>query len=185
MTRWNTPCRCRHLAVKHSPTADGNLTGACQWCDCMRFAADRPEDRPGPSVTTHTSVPEGADSIRTPEGVRTPHTPDGVGTTDPTPRVANPDPSFLAQAAHWFAQAAYWQGVRDTHVPPPEVDRRRQHDDWVAAQHAEMAAAYARINWMMGRPDGYRYDGGPVDWNTGQPANRGDISTDRRLQVAA
>ena len=39
---------------------------------------------------------------------------------------------------------------------------------------AEMAANAAQINAELGRPPGYRYDGGPVDWETGRPLRPGE-----------
>lgn len=42
---------------------------------------------------------------------------------------------------------------------------------------AEMAAAAAQTNAELGRPPGYRYDGGPVDWETGRPLRPGEQVT--------
>lgn len=43
----------------------------------------------------------------------------------------------------------------------------------VAARVAANVAYYERLNADLGRPAGYRYRGGPVDWETGMPARSG------------
>lgn len=40
----------------------------------------------------------------------------------------------------------------------------------VATELRDMAASAGRVAEELGRPAGYRYQGGPVDWETGLPA---------------
>jgi hypothetical protein len=43
----------------------------------------------------------------------------------------------------------------------------------VAARLARAERGAALVADQLGRPPGYRYDGGSVDWQTGQPAIQG------------
>jgi hypothetical protein len=40
----------------------------------------------------------------------------------------------------------------------------------IAAEHTTMRAAADQVAAELGRPIGYTYRGGPVDWDTGMPA---------------
>ncbi|MEU4570804.1 hypothetical protein [Micromonospora sp. NPDC023956] len=46
---------------------------------------------------------------------------------------------------------------------------RRTHEQRVADEIADMTARAERLHADMGRPPGYEYRGGPVDWDTGRP----------------
>jgi hypothetical protein len=46
---------------------------------------------------------------------------------------------------------------------------RRTADDRYRERMAQMEANAAQVNAELGRPPGYVYRGGPVDWETGQP----------------
>lgn len=46
---------------------------------------------------------------------------------------------------------------------------RKAYSERIRERLAVMEASYAEINAKLGRPEGYRYDGGPVDWETGAP----------------
>lgn len=50
---------------------------------------------------------------------------------------------------------------------------RGDHEGRVAERVALFEACAAELAQRMGRPPGYRYDGGPVEWETGQPARIG------------
>jgi hypothetical protein len=39
----------------------------------------------------------------------------------------------------------------------------------IALEHANMAALCDQVSAELGRPAGYTYRGGPVDWHTGKP----------------
>lgn len=47
--------------------------------------------------------------------------------------------------------------------------QRTTADERYAERMAQFAACAAQVNAELGRPPGYRYDGGPVDWETGRP----------------
>lgn len=47
---------------------------------------------------------------------------------------------------------------------------RVSHEQRVAQRIAEADQCAARVNTELGRPPGYQYRGGPVDWHTGMPA---------------
>lgn len=65
------------------------------------------------------------------------------------------------QAYEAGVNAADWHGARTDGTAT--ADRR-------AAELARLADAAALVHAGLGRPEGYRYDGGPVDWETGRPA---------------
>jgi len=68
--------------------------------------------------------------------------------------------------------ATYREGLAELHsVWEDRAERRRTYEGLVADRIAAYTAAAERINAKLGRPDGYRYDGGPVDWDTGLPAD--------------
>lgn len=75
------------------------------------------------------------------------------------------------QSAQFEADLAELQCVQLDHATARETYEQR-----VSHRVADMEQHAARLAVAMGRP-GYRYDGGPVDWHTGQPV--------RRLEVAA
>jgi hypothetical protein len=54
------------------------------------------------------------------------------------------------------------------------AERRRTYEQRVTQRRAQMEADAARSNERLGRPPGYRYDGGPVDWETGSPLRRAE-----------
>jgi len=49
---------------------------------------------------------------------------------------------------------------------------RKSHAQRVAERVAEMEQHAARMAERLGRPAGYVYRGGPVDWETGRPVQR-------------
>lgn len=54
-------------------------------------------------------------------------------------------------------------------TPLPRGDREER----IAERIALFEACAAELARRMGRPAGYRYDGGPVEWETGQPGRIG------------
>lgn len=49
---------------------------------------------------------------------------------------------------------------------------RRTYAELIAERSAVMQACAAELAARLGRPVGWRYDGGPVDWDTGTPHRR-------------
>ncbi len=81
----------------------------------------------------------------------------------------------------WYTDVIYEQGYRaalcDIAARTVELDEtwrsvgRREYADAVAARLRLMERHAARLAEEMGRP-GYTYQGGPVDWDTGQPCRK-------------
>ncbi len=65
--------------------------------------------------------------------------------------------------------ASYRDGLAELHGAWARSRWRRRYAELVADRVGAYGAAAARMNTRLGRPAGYRYDGGPVDWDTGQP----------------
>ncbi|MFI6759439.1 hypothetical protein ACIBF5_09900 [Micromonospora sp. NPDC050417] len=66
--------------------------------------------------------------------------------------------------------ATHLEDVAEVHCAAQDnATMRATYEAKVAVRMAEMSAAADRINHQLGRPPGYRYDGGPVDWETGAP----------------
>lgn len=84
----------------------------------------------------------------------------------------------LMQMAFRTGQAAQFEGdlAELQVVQLDHATARQTYEQRVSHRVADMEQHAARLAAAMGRP-GYRYDGGPVDWHTGQPV--------RRLEVAA
>lgn len=79
---------------------------------------------------------------------------------------------YLAGYAAAELDIAYRAGALDQVVAARWREVAEHRPDPLAARLAESAAAYAAINTEMGRPYGYSYSGGVVDWETGA-ARRG------------
>lgn len=83
---------------------------------------------------------------------------------------------FTAAEVLEVALAAYKRGrfdgdVNELHaIWADHEEPRLSHEARVAARHAEMERGHDNMNTELGRPTGYRYRGGPVDWETGLPA---------------
>lgn len=75
------------------------------------------------------------------------------------------------------AEAAYAQGCADTAdtfgAAADALPLRRMRQAHVAARRAAAEAAARRAYEAMGKPPGYSYTGGPVDWDTGHPRKEG------------
>lgn len=85
---------------------------------------------------------------------------------------------LLALAYDSGRTAAYREDLAEMHSTWEDRDeRRRTYLERIAERLESYATAGERINSRLGRPKGYTYRGGPVDWNTGRPA--------RNLEVAA
>lgn len=48
---------------------------------------------------------------------------------------------------------------------------RKTAEQWIADRIALFEAGREKTNARLGRPPGYEYRGGPVDWETGMPVN--------------
>lgn len=91
-------------------------------------------------------------------------------------------PDAVHEIAQFEAESAYWLGYQqcliDTAARGYELDdewkpvARKTADQWLAERLAEMERHAARLAQQMGRPPGYQYRGGPVDWHTGRPARQ-------------
>lgn len=80
--------------------------------------------------------------------------------------------AFLLSLAYDSGRTAtYREDVAEMHsVWEDRRAMRRTYEERVAERMAAYAAAAERINVKLGRPPGYVYLGGAVDWETGQPA---------------
>lgn len=78
--------------------------------------------------------------------------------------------AYVAHLAHESGRtSAYLDGLAELHAGWARSRWRRRYAELVADRLAADDAAAAGINARLGRPAGYRYDGGPVDWETGRP----------------
>jgi hypothetical protein len=88
----------------------------------------------------------------------------------------HPHRLYTADEVLDLALAAYKRGRFDGDILEARAswsDHREPHltrEQRVAARLAEMESGHAALNRELGRPNGYRYRGGPVDWETGLPA---------------
>lgn len=84
---------------------------------------------------------------------------------------------------HALVYAAYVRGrydadLHDLHGTWAEHrEPRATREQRVAQRIAEMEQHAERVSAALGRPPGWTYPGGPVDWETGAPV--------RRLEIAA
>lgn len=110
-------------------------------------------------------------------------TPSAGGILAAADALQGPQRTFTRAQVAYLMRLAYDSGRTATYVG----DLAELHAGW--ARHpfqrvtaderyrermAEMAAAGAQINAELGRPPGYRYDGGPVDWEAGRPLQPGE-----------
>ena len=113
----------------------------------------------------------------------TSNTPSAGGILAAADALQGPQHTFSREQVAYLMRLAYDSGRTAQYVG----DLAELHADWarhpfqrVTAEQryqermAEMAACAAQINAELGRPPGYRYDGGPVDWNTGRPLQPGE-----------
>lgn len=83
--------------------------------------------------------------------------------------------SYTADQVLSLTRAAYERGRFDADVNELNAawaehqEPRLTREMRVAARLAEMQRHAVRIAAALGRPAGYRYRGGPVDWQTGMP----------------
>lgn len=105
-------------------------------------------------------------------------TPSAGGILAAADALQGPQQTFTREQVAYLMHLAYDSGRTARHLD----DVAELHAGWArhprqanAAQQryrermAEMAAQAAQVNAELGRPPGYRYDGGPVDWETGRP----------------
>lgn len=92
-------------------------------------------------------------------------------------REARPTLAERGRMAARIAAAAYEQGCLDTAdmlgadpTSVPVQEMRRMH---LADRAAAAEAAAVRVHAELGRPPGYCYTGGPVDWASGRPLTEG------------
>lgn len=91
----------------------------------------------------------------------------------PLPDAAHVIAEYEAESAWW---AGYQQCLIEVAARGYELDdtwkpvARKTADQWVVERVADMERHAARLAAQMGRPPGYQYSGGPVDWHTGRPA---------------
>lgn len=93
-----------------------------------------------------------------------------------TPEINDSAQRYTAAEVLQIALSAYRRGRFDGDVlelrasweqhEEPHLTREQR----IAIRLAEMESRHAEQNRRLGRPDGYRYRGGPVDWETGLPA---------------
>jgi hypothetical protein len=82
---------------------------------------------------------------------------------------------YTADQVLGLTLAAYERGrfdaeVNELHATWAEYDEPQlTREQRVAARTAEMKRSADRVAAELGRPAGYRYRGGPVDWQTGMP----------------
>lgn len=81
--------------------------------------------------------------------------------------------AYIAHLAYESGRtAAYRDDLAELHGTWARHRAGRRHAELVAERVAEYSDAAARLNARLGRPLGYRYDGGPVGWETAWPARR-------------
>lgn len=92
-------------------------------------------------------------------------------------RQASPTRAERSRMAARLVEVAYRQGCADTAdtfgADIDAVPLRRLREAHVAARRDAIAAAAARVYAAMGKPPGFNYTGGPVDWDTGHPCKEG------------
>lgn len=75
-----------------------------------------------------------------------------------------------------IAQAAFEQGLEAAAdvfgANPDAITVRQLRQAHVLARSAAAQAAAERAYQAMGKPPGYSYTGGPVDWTTGRPLDQ-------------
>ncbi|MEU4772942.1 hypothetical protein [Micromonospora sp. NPDC023644] len=113
-------------------------------------------------------------------------TPSAGGILAAADALQGPQQTFNREQVAYLMHLAYESGRTAEYV----ADVAELHATW--ARHpqqrttaeeryqqrmAEMPACAAQINAELGRPPGYRYDGGPVDWETGRPLAPGEQVT--------
>ncbi|MEU7677923.1 hypothetical protein AB0C42_24285 [Micromonospora taraxaci] len=97
-----------------------------------------------------------------------------------------PQQTFTREQVAELLQLAYDSGRTARYV----ADVAELHADWArhpqqrptaderyAERMALFAACAAQVNADLGRPPGYEYHGGPVDWETGRPLAPGEQVT--------
>lgn len=84
--------------------------------------------------------------------------------------------AYLLRLAYDSGRTAQYVGdIAELHADwARHPQQRATAEERYQQRMAEMAASAAQINAELGRPPGYRYDGGPVDWETGRPLAPGE-----------
>lgn len=96
---------------------------------------------------------------------------------DPTRRTFNREQvAYLMHLAYLSGGTARRQGDINemTRTWATHPHQRITAEQRYAERMADMSASGAQINDELGRPDGYRYAGGPVDWETGRSLAPGE-----------
>lgn len=92
-------------------------------------------------------------------------------------RQARLSPAARDRIAARIAEAAFEQGLMAAAdmfgANPGGASLRRLREVHVAARAAAAEVAAERVQAELGRPPGYFYPGGPVDWTTGVPLQKG------------
>lgn len=87
--------------------------------------------------------------------------------------------AYLMHLAYLAGGTARRQGdiAEMTRTWATHPHQRTTAEQRYAERMAQMAASAAQINAELGRPPGYEYHGGPVDWETGRPLGPGEQVT--------
>lgn len=112
----------------------------------------------------------------------------------PRTAVYQPDPICWQREVAAAHHRGYRQAVHDIATRAVQLDHLDGHlwqaarldaAQRLAARLAQMEAACTRLAQQMGRPAGWNYRGGTVDWNTGLPEGSACAWLRRRRSVTA
>lgn len=109
-------------------------------------------------------------------------TPSAGGILAAADAIRGPQTTYTREQVAYLMHLAYLSGATARHLgdinemtktwathPHQRITAEQRH----AERMAEMAAHAAQINAELGRPPGYEYHGGSVDWETGRPLRTG------------